>query len=167
MTRPRRRPVRGEADFPPLAPDEQRIVVERVIPPQQQDTLRGPLRWEIALDQRAFGPCRVLVAATDRAGTLLELIHAERTDPPELAFGLCLRTAGPSTVAAVAYCDEPVDMGASATELNAMVDRFLDARQFAANHFGVHLVDWIACDDQRMRSFLLLHDPGADQWPIA
>jgi hypothetical protein len=154
------------ADVPPLAPDEQRIVVERVIPTCRQDTLPGKLMWELALDQRAFGPRRVLVACADRDGTLLELAHSERTDPPELAFGLCLRTADPATVAAVAYCDEPVDVDASEAELDATIDRYLEARRFAADHLGVHLVDWIACDDQVMRSFRLLYEPDADLWAI-
>jgi hypothetical protein len=196
VTRPRRRPTRGtyrrpttadfrlvhkteavparlagppliDDDVPPLAPGDQRILVERVIPNGRQDTLRGKLMWELALDQRVFGPRRVLVACADRDGTLIELTHTERTEPPGLAFGLCLRTADRAAAAAVAYCDEPVDTDASAAELETMADRYLDARRFAADHFGIHLVDWIACDDQMMRSFRLLHEPDADLWAMS
>lgn len=143
------------------------VVVERVIPSQEGCAdldLRGRLLWELALDQRAFGPRRVLVAGADADGHLLELVHTTRTDQPELAFGFCIRTLGAEVEAAVAYCDEPVDLTASGSELDRVVERLADARSFAWDHFGVHLVDWIACDDQCVRSSQILADPDGDPW---
>lgn len=151
---------------PGAGPFERCVLVERVVPTRRRDELRGRLMWEIALDQRAFGPRRVLVAFADRDGRLIELDHTERTDPPELAFGLCLRTAAPGASAAVVYCDEAVDARAARAELEPVIDRFLDAGSFAREHFGVHLVDWIACDDQMFRSSRLLHEPDADMWAM-
>jgi hypothetical protein len=39
-----------------------------------------------ALDQRAFGRRRLLVAFADRAGRFRALAHTRRTDPPEAAL---------------------------------------------------------------------------------
>jgi len=145
------------------------VVVERVIPSQKGCAdldldLRGLLLWGLALDQRAFGPRRVLVAGADADGHLLELVHTTRTDQPEMAFGFCIRTFGAEVEAAVAYCDEPVDPTASGSELDRVVERFADARSFAWDHFGVHLVDWVACDDHCFRSSQILADPDGDPW---
>jgi hypothetical protein len=121
--------------------------------------------WEFALDQRAFGPRRVLVALTDPHGLLLELAHAKRTDPPEIAFGLCLGESTSGAVAAVAYCDEPVDARPPPRYVAAVARRFAGARSLAGR-LGFHLVDWIACDDQAFRSFRLTVAPDTDGWDL-
>jgi hypothetical protein len=113
--------------------------------------------WEIALDQRVFGPRRLIVAMADAAGNLREVLHTERTDPPELAFALCLEQAGRGLTAALALCDEPVALGPPPDDL---ASRFATARAAALIH-GVLLLDWIACDDQVLRSARLALDPDA------
>jgi hypothetical protein len=106
---------------------------------------------EFALDQRCFGPRRVLVVTCDGSGSLLGLAHCERSDPPEMAVLCCLDTLDDGARAAVAYSDEMVREGPATPELE---ERFLAARAVALG-LGVHLVDWIICDDQMMRSIKL------------
>lgn len=140
------------------------VVVERLVAREPTIDMREHM-WDFALDQRAFGPRRVLVALTDRRGLLLELAHANRTDPHEIAFGLCLRESTTGAVAAVAYCDEPVATSSSPGHIDRLAHRFTDAR-LLAGHFGFHLVDWIACDDQLYRSARLTLDGDAELWDI-
>src|SRR6202142_4389719 len=64
-----------------------------------------------ALDQRAFGPRRLVVAFSDRRGRLTGLAYTPRTDPPEMALGPCVDFAGQDAAAAVAFCDEHVTNG--------------------------------------------------------
>jgi hypothetical protein len=104
--------------------------------------------WSFALDQRAFGPRRLIVAFADRSGRLVRMACTDRTDPPELALGRCLDFSAQGAAAAVAYCDEALAWGPQPDEV---VDRFELARSIAAS-YGVHLIDWIACDDQLFRS---------------
>ncbi len=134
------------------------LVVERLVVADFDD--RFDLcehAWEIALDQRIFGPRRLIVAMADAAGNLREILHTERTDPPELAFALCLEHAGRGLTAALALCDEPVALGPPPDDL---ASRFATARAAARLH-GVVLLDWIACDDQVFRSARLALDPDA------
>jgi mevalonate pyrophosphate decarboxylase len=140
------------------------VVVERLMAVDADIDLHDCL-WELALDQRAFGPRRVIVALTDERGRLLELAHADRTDPPELAFGLCLDEAASGAAAAVAYCDEPVDTESPPEQMAEVARRWSTARH-VAREFGVHLVDWIGCDDQAFRSFRLACDPDSDGWDL-
>jgi hypothetical protein len=116
--------------------------------------------WEMALAQRMFGPRRLLVAMGDAAGNLREVLHTERTDPPELGFAVCLEQAGAGLTAALALCDEPVALGPPPADL---ATRFATARAAAMVH-GVLLLDWIACDDQVLRSARLALDPDAGRW---
>ena len=145
------------------------VVVERLVLSSDECTedeldLKGRLRWELALDQRVFGPRRMLVAGADAGGRLRELVHTPRTDVPELDFALCLRTLGDDVSVVVAYSDEPVDRDAPESELDHIAERFIDARTLAHEHFGMCLVDWIACDDQIFRSAQLLAEPDRLPW---
>lgn len=118
--------------------------------------------WSFALDQRAFGPRRLLVAFADRRGRLRGLAHTARTSPAELALGPCIRHLGRGAAAAVAFCDEPVVFGPPPADLAA---RFASARSIAAAN-GVHLVDWFACDDDLFRSSRLALEPGSEWWDV-
>jgi len=121
--------------------------------------------WAYALDQRAFGPRRLLVAFAfaDAAGRLRGLAYTARTDPPELALEACLRYLGEGAEAAIAFCDEPVTAGPPSP---AIIARLYTARALAAT-FGVYLVDWFACDDLQLRSFQLAVHPDEEWWAIA
>jgi len=142
--------------------DDTLIVVEGYAATPADDTdLRNDV-WSFALDQRAFGPRRLLVAFADRSGRLLSLAHARRTDPPEAALDACIQHLGAGAAAAVAFCDQPVEEGPPPPLL---VLQFALARSVAAGH-GVHLVDWIACDDALFRSTRLALDPHGDWWDV-
>jgi hypothetical protein len=98
---------------------------------------------------------------------MLSLAHCERTDPPELAFMCCLDTLDDGARAAVAYSDEMMREGPPAGEL---LERFFAARA-AALERGVHLVDWIVCDDLMIRSIKLGRasygqDDETDWWDV-
>lgn len=118
--------------------------------------------WSFALDQRAFGPRRLLVAFSDRKGRLLRLAHVRRTDPPEAALLACMEHAAAGAAAAVAYCDEHVVEGPPPADIP---ERFALAQHVAAS-YGVHLVDWIACDDDLFRSSRLVVRPGDEWWDV-
>lgn len=118
--------------------------------------------WSLALDQRAFGPRRLLVFFADRDGRMLSLAHTPRTDPPEDALGPCIEFSGLGAATAVALCDEQVVDGPPPPTL---APRFAHARRIAAS-YGVHLVDWIACDDQLFRSSALAVDPASTWWEV-
>lgn len=118
--------------------------------------------WSFALDQRAFGPRRLVVAFADRSGRLRTIAHAPRSDPPENALDACIQHLGWAGAVAVAYCDEPVDDGPPPPSL--ALD-FAMRRSLAAG-YGVHLVDWISCDDQLFRSCRLATAPAAEWWDV-
>jgi hypothetical protein len=129
------------------------IVVEGFVPVAESELDDVPNQiWSYAMDQRAFGPRKLLVVFTNAAGRLHALAHANRTDPPILAFAACLDHLGAGAAAAVALCDEPVAPGPLSIEL---LERFTEARALA-EAYGVHLVDWIACDDEAFRAIRLL-----------
>jgi hypothetical protein len=129
------------------------IVVEGVVPVEASELDDVPNQiWSYALDQRAFGPRRLMVVFTDAAGRLRTLAHANRTDRPLLAFEACLDHLGAGAAAAVALCDEPVAPGPWPSDL---LERF-DAARSIAKVYGVHLVDWIGCDDEAFRAIRLL-----------
>jgi hypothetical protein len=111
------------------------------------DNLRTGV-WSFALDQRAFGPRKIVVAFADCDGSFRGLAYTDHTDPPELSFDACIQFLGAGAAAAIAFCDQPVTDGAPPAEFVELFDR---ARQIAAD-YGIRLVDWIACDDDRMRS---------------
>ena len=118
--------------------------------------------WALALDQRAFGPRRLVVAFADASGRMRSLAHAPRTDPPELALRPCIAHLGRGAAAAVAFCDERVAEGPLPAHSEL---RFRWARAIAASA-GIHLVDWIACDDQLFRSVQLALEPDAEWWNL-
>lgn len=120
--------------------------------------------WSIAIDQQAFGPCRLLVATADRAGRLLAIAHTIQTAPPELALACCLDHLGSGAAAAVAFSDEPVTPGPPPPDLP---ERFAAARETAAA-FEIHLVDWFTCDSESelIRSMRLALDPGSEWWDL-
>jgi hypothetical protein len=140
--------------------DSKLIVVDGLKATVDDMNLRNDA-WSLALDQRAFGPRRLVVAFALRDGTLRTMAHCRRTDPPELALEPCIRHVGLGTDVAIAFCDEPVVEGPPPPEI---ADRFAEACAVAAE-FRIHLVDWIACDDQMFRSFRLALFPGEPWWP--
>jgi hypothetical protein len=138
------------------------VVVEGLIP---ADGYEGNLRdevWSYALDQRAFGPRRLLVAFADRDGRFLGLTYTKRTKPAEIALGPCIQHLGQPAAAAIAFCDEPVKEGPPPENLES---RFALAQSVASSH-GVHLVDWIACDDDLFRSSRIALQPGTEWWDV-
>jgi hypothetical protein len=143
------------------------IVVELVVAEDPKEmSLRHDV-WSLAMDQRAFGPGRLLVAGADRDGHLLAIAHTTTTDPVELGLACCLDHMFNSAViplAAVAFNDEPVRMESPPADLDL---RFDEARETAAQ-FGVHLVDWFACDgdSEIMRSTRIALNPGAEWWDM-
>ncbi|MGH9139400.1 MAG: hypothetical protein ACRD0G_20505 [Acidimicrobiales bacterium] len=136
------------------------IVVDGYVANEADDTDLREEAWSFALDQRAFGPRRLLVAFADPLGRFLALAHCRRTDPPETALGPCIEHVGRGAAVAVAFCDEPVVAGPPPADLGA---RFAQARSITAE-YGVHLVDWFACDDEMFRSSRLALDPDAEWW---
>jgi hypothetical protein len=141
---------------------ESLIVVDGLRPAKRaRINLRDEKEWAgIALDQRAFGPARLLVAFAKRSGRLVGLAHAPRWDPPEPALDACIQHMGRGAAACIAYNDERVDEGA---ELDDIADRFGRASAVAARH-GIHLVDWISCDDLWFRSSRLALFPDEPWW---
>ncbi|MGH9125775.1 MAG: hypothetical protein ACRDZ8_13765 [Acidimicrobiales bacterium] len=137
-------------------------VVEGVMPTAKDRTNLRKDCWSIAFDQRAFGPRRLVVAFADRRCRLLGMAHTPRTDPPEKALPLCIEYLGRGAALAVAFCDEPVQQGPPPPEVTI---RFAKARSIAES-YGIFLVDWIACDDQLLRSSRAIVDPDGDWWRL-
>lgn len=142
--------------------DNNLVVVDGYIATKKDKTDLKIDAWSFALDQRAFGPGRLLVAFADRRGRLLSVAHSPRTEPVEAGLGACIQHIGRGAAAAVAYCDEPVKEGPPPPGLGT---RFALARSIA-DSYGIHLVDWIACDDHRFRSSRLALDPSAEWWDL-
>lgn len=69
---------------------------------------------------------------------------------------------GAGAAAAVAFNDEMVDSGPPPADLG---NRFWMWRTMCRAS-GVHLVDWISCDDQLFRSTRLALDPDGDWWDV-
>jgi hypothetical protein len=142
--------------------DSSLIVVEGYVATDADDTDLREEAWSFALDQRAFGPRRLLVAFADASGRFRSLAHARRTAPPEAALAPCIEHSGRGATAAVAFCDETVVDGPPPADLAL---RFALARSIAAS-YGVHLVDWFACDDHMFRSSRLALDPTGEWWDV-
>lgn len=148
------------------------IVVDAVAPNPEFD--HDPLPEQIlgiAMDQRAFGPRQLMVAFATYDRRFLALTYAPRTDPADAALEACLLhfdslgRGGEAHVAAVVLCDELVEGGPVPPSFDA---RFERATRMARMH-RVHLVDWIACDDDRfrcarLRSMAPAEDP--DWWDV-
>jgi hypothetical protein len=129
-------------------------------PANQQNLVEDGFAF--ALDQRAFGPRRLLVVFGDRSGKVLGLAYTERTDPIEPALACCLDYLGKGAAAAVAYCDEAVRWGPPPDDL---ADRF-DSARAVCRSYGVHLVDWFSCDDDLFRSTRCALEPGSEWWDV-
>ncbi len=142
--------------------DSKLVVVEGYVATEKDKTDLRKDAWSFALDQRAFGPRRLVVAFANRRGRLLSVAHSPRLEPAEAALGVCIQHLGRGARAAVAFCDERVREGPPPPELGA---RFASARSIAGS-YGIHLVDWIACDDQQFRSSRLALQPGSDWWDV-
>jgi hypothetical protein len=138
------------------------IIVDGYVATDRDHTNLREEAWSFALDQRAFGPRRLVVAFADADGRFLSLAHARRTEPAEAALGPCIEHLGRGAAVAVAFCDEPVASGPPPPDL---AGRFAMARLIAAS-YGVHLVDWFACDDQLFRSSRIALDPERDWWDV-
>lgn len=130
------------------------IVVDALVP--NPDVEHDPLPEQIlgiALDQRAFGPRKLMVAFGTYDGDFLALTYAGRTQPMNAALEACLLhfdtigRGGHTHAAAVVLCDEPVKHGPPPS---AFLDKFKAAQEIARRH-RVHLVDWIGCDDDLFR----------------
>jgi hypothetical protein len=118
--------------------------------------------WSLCLNQRVFGPRRLLMVFADRDGTTRGIAHAPRIDPPEQMLPAYIDYLGAGAAAAVVYCDEPVRWGPPPPELT---ERFEQARATCAES-GIHLVDWFCCDDELFRSSrFALEDPG-EWWDV-
>lgn len=141
---------------------KERLIVDGVVPTAADDTNIRDECWSIALDQRAFGPRRLLVTFSDSAGRFLALAHAPRTEPIELALAACIDHLGRGAAAAIAFCDERVTEGPPG---DGLAEKFAAARAVCGS-YGVHLVDWIMCDDAQFRSVRLSLDPDCDWWDV-
>jgi hypothetical protein len=121
--------------------------------------LSGTDYWGFSLDQRTFGPRQLLVVTARSDGAVLDLAHCAQTELPELALKCCLAALDDGAAVAVAYSDEQV----SADPPVGLRDR-LDRARVAAREYGVHLVDWIMCDDSQVRSMRITLDECDHLW---
>lgn len=136
------------------------VIVDGVVPVHDSnlDNLREQV-WAFAMDQRAFGPRKLWVAFADTDGRFRGLAFTDRTDTPLVSFAACLDYLGKGAAAAVALCDEPVPTGPPSDDF---LERFAQAQELA-HEYRVHLVDWIACDDQQFRATRLMTLTPAEQ----
>lgn len=116
----------------------------------------------IALDQRYFGPRRLLVVFGERNGKQRAIAAATRTDPIDFALRACIQHLGAGASAAVAFNDEPLEWGPPPDDLAV---RFWGWQQMCRAS-GIHLVDWISCDDQLFRSTKLALHPEGEWWDV-
>lgn len=145
--------------------EEEYVVVEGLVRRGRRKRDRLNLRtdaWSIALEQRAFGPRRLMVAFASADGDVRSVAHTARLDPPEDGLDPCIRSLGLGSRLAVAFCDEMVVEGPPPDDL---AERFLRARAIAAS-WNIHLLDWVACDDQLFRSSRLAICPEETWWDL-
>lgn len=140
------------------------LVVEGVVATDLDDTDLSDFNeaMAFALDQRAFGPRRLLVAFADADGRFRRMAHTKRTDPIDVALRACLQYLGDGAAAAVVLNDEPVAWGELPPE---QAERF-ELASLLCRVRGIHLVDWICCDDQLFRSTKLALLPGEEWWEV-
>lgn len=140
------------------------VVVEGVVATDRDDTDLSSFSeaMSIALDQRMFGPRRLLVAFADADGRFRGIAHTKRTDPFELGLRACLQYLGEGAAAAVVFNDEPVAWGEPPPGQRVRLEL---ARLICASA-GVRLVDWICCDDQLFRSTKIAFEPGTEWWDL-
>jgi hypothetical protein len=115
--------------------------------------------WAYAIDQRAFGPGKLWVVFADDDATFRGLAYTRRTSPWQLGFHACLLYLGAGAAAALVLNDEPVAAHEPTGELRTR----LTVARAAAQPLGVHIVDWIACDDDQFRAARLRAFNPADQ----
>ncbi|HEX4863154.1 MAG TPA: hypothetical protein VFV02_03725 [Acidimicrobiales bacterium] len=119
--------------------------------------------FKLAVEQRAFGSQRLVVAGADRDCRFLGLVHCPITDQPELALEYCIGALeSDGLAAAVAYSDEPIRLGVGSSDLAV---RFFRRRAAAADH-GVHLVDWMFCDTKYVLSLKYRLIENARWWDL-
>ena len=139
------------------------VIVDGVVPARGfKSNVRDEV-WSYALDHRAFGPGRLLVAFADRRGTFRALAHCRRTEPFTDGLAACISHLGKGAAAAVVLNDEAVASGPP--DLEALTARLTLARSVCAPR-GIHLVDWICCDDQLFRSTRLAIEPEREWWDV-
>lgn len=119
------------------------------------------------LDQRAFGPRRMLVFFADTSGRMHYMTHCPRLADETIALECSIDTVLSKNAAAlehvraaVVYNDEPV-----AEEMPDNLGlRFAAASEVFRRH-GIRLVDWWMCDDQVFRSMHYALHPEDPWWP--
>jgi hypothetical protein len=114
-----------------------------------------------ALDQRAFGPRKLLVAFGERDGRFRGLAYTARIAPIDAAFEACLDYLGAGAATAVAFLDEAVSQG---EPTKSQMKRFHRLEAMAAR-YGITLVDWISCDDELIRLARGGRCDPDDWWP--
>ena len=142
---------------------EDLVVVEGVVPARGFKTNVRDEVWSYALDQRAWGPRRLTVAFADRRGTFRAMANCRRTEPFTIGLAACIAHLGRGAAAAVALNDEEVRPGP--VDLDALRTRFELARSVCAAA-GIHLVDWIGCDDDNFRSTRMAIDHEGEWWDV-
>ncbi len=140
------------------------VVVDGLVATDLDDTDLSDFNeaMAFALDQRAFGPRRLVVAFADVGGRFRGIAYAKRTDPFDLALRACLHHLGDGAAAAVVLNDEPVVWGELPPE---QAERF-ELASLLCRVRGIHLVDWICCDDQLFRSTKLALRPDDEWWEV-
>lgn len=140
------------------------IVVEafRPAPGERLDLRKEALSF--ALDQRAFGPRKLIVAFARRSGRMTAFAYTDRTEPPHLGLTACCDHVGRGADIAIAFSDETVGDEQVDDELH---ERFVAAKN-ACRAYGIRLYDWICCDDTLFRSLRVACDPHAQigDWKV-
>jgi hypothetical protein len=135
------------------------LVVDTYVP-AADDTFNLRLdAWSLALDQRAFGPRKLLVAFADADGSFRGLAFTDRTEPIEDALAACISYLGRGAAAAIAFNDEPVDKD----KPPGTYFHFFTRMRQLADRRGLRLIDWFACDDDLFRSMSPMA-AGSEEW---
>ncbi len=98
-----------------------------------------------------------------RRGTFLGMANCKRTEPFTLGMAACIAYLGRGAAAAVVLNDEEVRPGPP--DFDALRARFELAPTLCAAA-GIHLVDWIGCDDDNFRSTRMAIDPDGEWWDV-
>lgn len=161
MSNGRRRHHRGASHDPAL------FVVECLRSTDEDDTNLIRDHMSFLLDQRAFGPRRLLIFFTDERADMHYLTHCPRHDDLLVAVMCSIDTvmhgnphAQQHVRAAVVFNDEPVSEDIPGN----LAQRFEAVSAVFAAH-GITLVDWWMCDDQLFRSMRFSVDPNQPWWP--
>lgn len=141
------------------------VIVNGVVPAQGKtcdalSNIRDDM-LSFAMDQRVFGPRKLLVAFGDADGAFRGLAYTARRDPIDDALTACLDFLGHGAKTAIAFLDEPAAAGQPEPQF---LERFIRMRSIAAEYHMV-LVDWIACDDELLRCTRAGHCEPDQWWP--